>query len=297
MKTEIIAAARYRLGSYLAVVGSALLFYFSTVFVRLGTTATELESSAFVTARFALGFALILVVSAKKRRIPIPKEYPYLVARILTNVFAVYCFFEALSLVGTVEANIVNMTYPVFIALLTALFWPSQQDWRSFFASFVAVAGIWLVFGAKPSNISAGSLWALASAVTASISIISLNRTRQLNDSYTVLFYLFGAGTVSMLFYDPPGGEFLELKNLAYLIPCAITAAVGQYALTVGLKLIPAVEGGIASSTRILFAASLGPPMAGDKPLVLLGWLGAVLIFAANVYVARLKAGSTAGNP
>ncbi|MCP4722244.1 MAG: EamA/RhaT family transporter, partial [Desulfobacteraceae bacterium] len=63
-----------------------------------------------------------------------------------------------------------------------------------------------------------------------------------------------------------------------------------QYLLTIGFKYVTAIEGGIISSTRILLAAMLGPFIAMDSSLSLSGWIGAFLIFAANVYLATRKA-------
>ena len=50
-----------------------------------------------------------------------------------------------------------------------------------------------------------------------------------------------------------------------------------------------AVEGGVISSTRILLAALLGPWLAAEAPLGPVGWLGALLIFSANVVLAVRK--------
>jgi hypothetical protein len=56
------------------------------------------------------------------------------------------------------------------------------------------------------------------------------------------------------------------------------------------LKYVTAVEGAILSSARILMAAVLGPWIAMDPPLEVAGWIGAMLIFLANVVLAFRKA-------
>jgi drug/metabolite transporter (DMT)-like permease len=42
------------------------------------------------------------------------------------------------------------------------------------------------------------------------------------------------------------------------------------------------VDGSIISSMRILLAALLGPYVVGELPLDASGWIGALLLFAAN---------------
>ena len=78
----------------------------------------------------------------------------------------------------------------------------------------------------------------------------------------------------------------IELK---YIISCSLLAIIGQYLLTMGFKYVTAIEGGIISSTRILLAAILGPVIATDPALSVSGWLGAFMIFSANIYLTMRK--------
>jgi len=61
---------------------------------------------------------------------------------------------------------------------------------------------------------------------------------------------------------------------------------MGQIFITFGFRFVTAVEGSIISSSRILLAALLGPVIAAEPALTLIGWLGAFLIFIGNVYLA-----------
>jgi len=63
------------------------------------------------------------------------------------------------------------------------------------------------------------------------------------------------------------------------------------------LRYVTALEGGIVSSTRILLAGLLGPWLVADPALGAAGWLGALLIFAANVALAWRKAHPAAPPP
>jgi len=101
---------------------------------------------------------------------------------------------------------------------------------------------------------------------------------------------MFGLGSILIfcLFYDRIfWPNFLEFK---YLFLCAAFGVGGQYLLTMGFRYVTAVEGAILSSSRILMAAVLGPWIALDPPLEAAGWIGAMLIFLANVVLAVRKA-------
>ncbi len=73
------------------------------------------------------------------------------------------------------------------------------------------------------------------------------------------------------------------------LLICSLFGIGCQYLLTLGFRYVTAVEGSIISSSRILMAAILGPWIAQDPPLVVSGWIGALLIFLANVTLAVRK--------
>ena len=79
-------------------------------------------------------------------------------------------------------------------------------------------------------------------------------------------------------------------SELFYLVVSALFGIGGQYLLTYGFRFVTAVEGSIISSSRILLAALLGPVIVADPALAFTGWIGAVMIFTANVVIATRKA-------
>jgi len=283
-----VSAAAGLLGG-LCIFLSAFFFYLSTVVIRLARDHTLLDPSFFVFSRFLLGFLVICLVMAFRRRGPRPRKYHYLVGRTVTNCLAVYFFYQSVSVTTVAEGNILNMTYPVFLALFSWVLLKHQRDGVAFAMVFVAFAGIWLILAPSRMSLQVENLWGLASGITAAFSIIYLNMSRRYHDSETVLFYMFGLGAilVYVMFYRhirvPDATEF------HYLFLCAFFGVAGQYLLTIGFRYVTAVEGGIISSTRILLAAILGPFLAAEPPLEAGGWLGAFCIFAANVVLATRK--------
>lgn len=274
----------------LAVFGSAFLFYLATVVMKWSSMAgLAIDSSLFTFARFILGFATVLgVMGIQRRKLKIIKKR-LLIGRALGNCAAVYCFFKGVELTSVAQANILNMTYPLFIAIFSWIFLKAQQDLVSTLIAIMAVIGVWLILSPARMAFDYNSLWGLASGIFAGIAILYLNLSRQIHDTQTILFFMFGLGSIIVfcLFFDqmriPSHGE------LTYLFWCSAIAIAGQYLLTIGFKYVTAIEGGIISSTRILLAAILGPVIAMDPSLSLSGWIGAFLIFSGNVYLTTRK--------
>jgi drug/metabolite transporter (DMT)-like permease len=274
----------------LSIFGSAFLFYLSTLVIRWAEGSVTIDPAYFVFARFLMGFVVVSATMAA-RRTPLNIVRPHLlVGRAVTNCVAVFCFYKAISFTTVAEANILNMTYPVFVTVFSWSFLKSQRDIASTVTLVVALAGVWLVLAPGKIGFSVGNVWGLASGVFAAAAVIYLNVSRQYHDTHTILFFLFGLGSLAIfLFYRDqifvPGRE-----ELYFLLLCAGSGVVGQYLLTLGFRYVTAVEGSIISSTRILLAAVLGPFLAADPPLAAAGWIGALLIFGADVYLAVRKA-------
>ena len=286
-KTE--AGRAWQVIGCLCVFASAFFFYMATAVIRWARHTVEIDPSFFAFARFLLGFFIICALLLIRRQRLKPRRYDLLIGRTIFNCLAVFCFYQAVALTSLAEGNILNMTYPIFLAVLSWLFLKSQRNVTELFMVVLAFAGIWLILSPARLNPDINNLWGLASGIFAAAAIIYLNMSRQFHDSETVLFYMFGLGTLFMylLFHDH---IFVPDADAArYLLICALFGVGGQYLLTIGFRYVTALEGGIISSSRILMAAVLGPWVAADPPLTAAGWIGALLIFISNIYLTYRK--------
>ena len=275
----------------LAVFASAFCFYLATVIIKWSSMAgLKIDSSLFTFARFIVGFATVLLsMGIFKQKIKVVKKR-FLVGRALGNCLAVYCFFKGVELTSVAQANILNMTYPLFIAIFSWILFKAQRDPVAIFIVTIAFAGVWLILAPGKMAFDYNCLWGIGSGVSAAVAIMYLNVSRQIHDTHTTLFFMFGVGTVIVFCFFYNQMRIPTIEELNYLFWCSAIAIAGQYLLTIGFKYISALEGGIISSTRILLAAMLGPFIAMDPSLSRSGWIGAFLIFAANVYLAARKA-------
>jgi drug/metabolite transporter (DMT)-like permease len=280
----------------ICVFGSALFFYLSTVIIKWAKIkGLHIDPALFVFSRFLLGFiSVVILLALKKKKIKIKKKR-YLIGRTVTNCVAVYCFFKGVDLTSVAQANILNMTYPLFVALFSWIFLKAQRDATAVVIVAFAFAGVWLILSPEKMSFHTNSLWALASGVSTAISIVYLNLSMKVHDTETTLFFLFGLGSVLTLIVFFHQINMPQLLDAKYLFFCALSAVVGQYLITIGFKYVTAIEGGIISSTRILLAAVLGPVVAMDPALSVSGWIGAFLIFAGNVYLTLRKTKTNTG--
>jgi len=274
---------------WLAVFGSAFFFYLATLIIRWAEPYVDIESAYFVFARFLLGFAVVSLTMLVGRQRLQPKRYHYLIGRTVANTIAVFCFYQAVAVGSVAEANILNMTYPLFVALFSWFFLREQRDVMALFIVAVAFLGVWLVLSPGDVKVRWENLWGISSGITAAAAILYLNISRRYHDSQTILFFMFGLGMLLILIFCHGSLFWPNLTELFFLLSCSIAGVAGQYLLTYGFLYVTAVEGSIISSSRILMAALLGPLLVADPPLTLLGWAGAMLIFSANAALAARK--------
>ena len=247
------------------------------------------DPAFYVLTRLLLGFVVVVAFLMLQRRSPRPQNYWLLIGRAVANSVAVYCFYQAVRVTTVSHANILNMTYPIFVALITWGFLPEQRDGRVLLPLFAAFSGIVLILYPGEMAFDRNQFWGIGSGLSAALAIVCLNLSRKMHDSETVLFYMFGLGSLMIYagFHDRM--VIHQAKEVAYLLTCGVFGIAGQYLITLGFRYISAVEGSILSSTRILMAAWVGPLIAIDPVLTTRGWTGALLIFVANVYLALLK--------
>jgi len=269
-----------------AVFVSAFCFYLSTVVIRWSQAEVSIAPSYFVFARFLLGALVVCAIMTYRRQLPRPRSYHLLLGRTVFNCMAVYCFYMAVEFTSVAEANILNMTYPVFVALISWALLREQRDPVAMVMVAVAFAGIWLILAPEKLDLKTANLWGLASGLSASVSMTYLNVSRQVHDTNTVLFFMFGLG--ALLIFAVFRGDFFwpDPRELYYLGLCAASGVAGQFLLTIGFRHVTAVDGSIISSMRILLAALLGPFVVGEVPLNAAGWVGALLLFGANAVLA-----------
>lgn len=277
----------------LVIFSSTFCFYLSTVFARWATSKEVGLSSAFLTfGRFFLGFFLICGLLLLKRQRPRPRQYHILFGRAVANTFAVFFLYKAVEMTTVAQANILNMTYPMFIALISWFVFRAQRDILAVAMAFIAFGGIVLVLSPAALRFEGNSLWGLASGVISAIAVIFLKLAREQNDTETILLILFSVGGILMFAGFHGQFHIPNAKELFYLVGCGSMGILGQYLITLGYRYVSAVEGGIISSFLIFLAAIFGPVMTADPALAFSGWLGAIIIFSTNLYFIFRSAGS-----
>jgi drug/metabolite transporter (DMT)-like permease len=268
---------------------SALLFAVTTVGVKLATQSGPITARTVTFARFAVGFLLVAPYVWLRRVSLVPKSPRWVLMRAVFNALAVSLFFAGIQLTTVSKANLLNMTYPVFVFLFAPFMNREQSPPRYYLYLLLTMIGVVLVMaprqGMALEAVNAGDFLAFGSALVAGLAISALRQSRKHDGSLLILFYVMSVGSVVTFLLMLPGFRMPGAVAASYAVGAAVAALLGQVCLTVGYRYISAAGGALVSASRIVFAIALGVMLLGD-PLTLRTIAGATLIILSLLGVS-----------
>jgi drug/metabolite transporter (DMT)-like permease len=244
-------------GIYLLILAE-LCFASATVFAKFVTNSSDIPAVEITFCRLILGVILATLYMLKTRTSFIPKKIHLVVARAILSFSALITFFYSVEHSSVTNANMLNMTYPVFIFLVAPLFKLEKLHKISLLFLAMAMIGIYLVIFPDFSHINKGDVIGLLSGIFGAFSIITLSIAREHDSTVLIVFYLMAIGAVCNAFILAPVFEMPHSSDLPFLIGSGLMGVLGQVLLTMGYKNVKAKAGSMVSSSRIIFAATMG---------------------------------------
>ena len=270
------------------------------IFVRrLG--AYGFSSAQIVSIRVTLAavcFCLLLLIRDRSGFSISLKDIPLFLGLGFGSIlFFTVCYFTAITMMPLSTAAILLYTSPIWIMLMSVLFFHEKLNGRKLLALALAFAGCILVSGISGEGLTlTGLLVGLGSGVGYGLySILGTVALRKYSP-YTVTAYTFMfAAAGSWLICRPADmaarfsaaadpGPLLLLCGLTALI----TAVIPFLAYTLGLRTVEASRAGILATIEPLVATLIGV-LAFSEPLTLISGIGIALILSA-VILLNLRA-------
>lgn len=241
-------------------------FAISTVFAKLVTNSSEISGTEIVSFRFLIGF-IASAYTVYKMKIPLkPHRTDLVLWRSFLNTTAVILFFLSVQYTSITNANMLNMTYPIFIFLFSPLIIKSEKA-KPINYLFLVLSSVGIYFIIHPDfhNINKGDVFGLISGIIGGFSVISLRMAREYDSTILILFYLMGIGLVINAIIVVPTFIVPQGVNIFYVACSAVTGFLGQVFMTWGYKFISARDGSLMSASRIIFAVLLGVAVFSEE--------------------------------
>ena len=268
------------------------------IFVRkLGTYGfTSVQIVAIRITLAALVFSIVLFIRNRSGfRITLRDLPLFLGLGFGSILFFTVCYFTAITIMPLSTAAILLYTSPIWIMLMSMLFFREKLNRIKLIALVLAFAGCVLVSGISGEGITLiGLLIGLGSGIGYGLySILGTIALRRYSP-YTVTTYTFlFAAAGSWLVCGPADmiSKFTAAADLPFLLffcclTALVTAVIPFLSYTLGLRTVEASRAGILATIEPMVATLIGI-LVFAEPLTLLSGLGILLILAAVVLLNR----------
>ena len=268
------------------------------IFVRkLGTYGfTSVQIVAIRITLAALVFSIVLFIRDRSGfRITLRDLPLFLGLGFGSILFFTVCYFTAITIMPLSTAAILLYTSPIWIMLMSMLFFREKLNRIKLIALALAFAGCVLVSGISGEGITLiGLLIGLGSGIGYGLySILGTIALRRYSP-YTVTTYTFlFAAAGSWLICGPADmiSKFTAAADLPFLLffcclTALVTAVIPFLSYTLGLRTVEASRAGILATIEPMVATLIGI-LVFAEPLTLLSGLGILLILAAVVLLNR----------
>ena len=269
------------------------------IFVRrLGTYGfSSIQIVSIRVTLAALLFALVLLIKDRAGFKVLFRDLPLFLGLGFGSIlFFTVCYFTAITMMPLSTAAILLYTSPVWIMLMSVLFFHEKLDIRKLMALVLAFAGCVMVSGISGGGLTPiGLLVGLGSGIGYGLySILGTIALRRYSP-YTVTTYTFIFAAVGSWIICRPVELFDKFTNTAHIgfltvfccLTALVTAVIPFLAYTCGLQNVEASKAGIIATIEPMVATLIGI-LVFSEPLTLISGLGILLILTAIV-ILNLK--------
>lgn len=269
------------------------------IFVRrLGTYGfSSIQIVSIRVTLAALLFALVLLIKDRAGFKVLFRDLPLFLGLGFGSIlFFTVCYFTAITMMPLSTAAILLYTSPVWIMLMSVLFFHEKLDRRKLMALVLAFTGCVMVSGISGGGLTPiGLLVGLGSGIGYGLySILGTIALRRYSP-YTVTTYTFIFAAVGSWIICRPVELFDKFTNTAHIgfltvfccLTALVTAVIPFLAYTCGLQNVEASKAGIIATIEPMVATLIGI-LVFSEPLTLISGLGILLILTA-VVILNLK--------
>ena len=291
---------RYMKQSNSSVLGPALIILAGIFWGSMGIFVRRLTACGFTSIQItavrltlaAVGFCLIQLLRDPAGFRISPRDLPlFLGLGVGSVLFFSSCYFTAINMMSLSTAAILLYTSPIWIMLMSVLFFHEKLTSRKLLALVLAFGGCVLVSGISGGGLTpAGLLIGLGSGIGYGLySILGTVALRRYSPytvtTWTFLFAAIGSLLIShpadiaaKVFAAPSVGGLL----LFCLLTALVTAVVPFLAYTLGLRSVEASKAGILATIEPMVATLIGI-LVFSEPMTLSSGIGMLMILIAVI--------------
>lgn len=270
------------------VTAGTMVFAFNDTLVKtLGGTIHPVEMVFF---RYCVGTLLLVPVFWRAGfRVMATRRLPLHIGRgVLAGIGQAGAFYAVVHLL-LADATAIQFSRPLFMTLLAVFILGEAVGWRRWAATAIGFGGVIVMVRPGHADFDVAWIVALATALIFALAMILIRKLAETEPTTRILFYyqLTGVGffvaPAIWVWRTPVAEEWLLLVAIGVCTTAAMVCFVR------GLAAGEASIVGPMEYTRLIYAAFFGYFLFAEVP-VIWTWIGAVIIVASALYIARREA-------
>ncbi|WP_165916382.1 DMT family transporter [Marinisporobacter balticus] len=266
---------------------SALFFSLNSVFAKIAMQNSNYSGIVMAFGRFIVGFVIFLAYVVFKKKNLKPNNMKYIILRAIFNALTIIFFFISVQFTTITNANMLNMTYPVFVFLMAP--YMNNEKVKKIYYSFLILTmiGYYLIVFPDFNSINKGDVAGLMAGLMAAFAVSFLREARKQDESYLIMFYLMLIGSIITFIMVVSNLEIPTPMVAFYIFFSALMGVLGQLFITIGYRYVDSATGALVASSRIIFGVILGVSLFSEM-LSLRIIVGGILIMISLVGVSGI---------
>ena len=270
----------------LAMSASVVVFIFNDALIKLACeTMPPLQAIGLRGVFATLWCVLALIASGDWRAVP-RVTHPAVMVRGVLEAAAAVLYLVALAYIPFAIATAVNMSTPLFLAVLAVLILNEQVGWRRWTAIAVGFVGVLLVIQPRPGDLNVWTWLVVAASFAGALrDVLGRHVPAAVPTLVVSLSSAVTVGLVGGVWALVEGWQPMTARGVGFVIGSSLLLAMGYQLLMLSLR--SGAEMSVLGSLRyssILWALAIGYVMWGDVPNAL-AVAGIVVGAASGLYI------------
>ena len=209
---------------------AGLCFSATGVFVKLSGGLLIVWTVIF--GRSAVIAMLTFILSKIQNKSLSFEDPKWLLARCISGLSAMACYFYAIPLISLTTAVVLQWTSPLFVALFSGYLIKEKVSPFLFICIGIAFTGTILIISPSFEAIEINALYALISGILSAIAYLSIRQLRSTATSESVVFWFAIFCVIFSLPFSVKELLTISTYEIQVLIGVGITAGIGQIGMT-----------------------------------------------------------------
>jgi drug/metabolite transporter (DMT)-like permease len=270
----------------LAMSASVVVFIFNDALMKLASETMPSLQAIGLRGIFATGWCVLAIAVRGEWRQVHRLAHPAVALRGFLEASAAVTYLVALAWIPFAIATAVNMSTPLFLAVLAVLMLDEKVGWRRWSAIAVGFVGVILVIQPEPRDINGWTWLVVLSSLVGALRDVTARWVPPAVPSLVVsLSSAVTVGVAGCLWASLDGWQPMPARGIAYVAGSSLLLAMGYQFLIIALR--TRAEYSVMGAFRyasVLWAIALGYVVWGDVPNAL-AFVGIAVVVGSGLYI------------